>query len=265
MKIGKGRLFAAATIVFATLALSSCQKEKPNYNTNYAGDISLSDDVFNEVFTSNGDAKNHKSLGCKVVTRDTLSFPRVITIDFGTGCTDGRGTTRSGQIIITHELDNFLDVGNNIQVSFNNYFQNGKQISGATNFHNNGYNGAGNITMIGTSTIVTTSTNGNSSTINTTQNYEMLAGENTSTKEDDQYAVTGNAVGSSSDGSQLDYSIIQPLIKFRTTGCNEFYVQGVTRTRKTGQPEKYLDYGNGTCDNLGIETVNGVSQSITLN
>ena len=265
MKIGKVKLLAAATLVFATVALSSCHKEKLNSDNNYTSDMSLTEDVYNEVFsTGAANSSSHKSLGCKVVTRDTLSFPKVITIDFGSGCTDGRGTTRSGQIIITYELDNFLDPGNNIQVSFNNYFQNNLAITGSTTYQNNGVNAAGNITMTGISSITTTSQNGNVTSLNSNQNYEMLSGQNTSTKEDDQYAVMGHTTGTSSNGSQLDYIILQQLIKNRTTGCNQFYVQGVTRTRKTGQPERYLDYGSGSCDNIAVETINGISQNITL-
>lgn len=260
----KVRLFTAITLVLAALALSSCQKEKLNTDSNSASELSLAEDVFNEVLSAETNSNSHKSLSCKVVTRDTLSFPRVITIDFGSGCTDGRGATRSGQIIITYELDNFLDSGNNIQVSFNNYFHNNLAITGSTAYHNNGANTAGNITMSGISSITTTSQNGNVTTITSNQHYEMLSGQNTSTKEDDQYAVTGHATGTSSDGSQLDYTILQQLIKNRATGCNQFYVQGVTRTRKTGQAEKYLDYGVGSCDNIAVETINGVSQNITL-
>ncbi|MFN8322095.1 MAG: hypothetical protein U0T74_05505 [Chitinophagales bacterium] len=255
--------FFAATLLSASIFLSSCQKEKLPEVTDSTAEITSIDDVYRETMEAGTETKNHKSLGCKVVTQDT-AHGRII-IDFGSGCVDGHGGTRSGQIVILYNSPNFLQSGNIIKVSFNNYRQNANQLAGWAEYRNNGFNTNGNIEMKCISNIIITAGNGIVTTLNTNQTYELLAGSNTTTKEDDQFSVTGTTTGSLSNGSHLEYYILQPLVKNRTTGCNQFYVQGQTKTRKTGQPEKYLDYGNGTCDNLAEETVNGLTRIITLN
>lgn len=262
MKTLKMNLFAA-TLFSASVILSSCQKEKLPAITDSAADITSTDDIYKETMEVGTETKNHKSLGCKVVTRDS-AHNRII-IDFDSGCTDGHGATRSGQIVISYNSPNFLDPGNIIKVSFNNYRQNTNQMAGWAEYRNNGFNTNGNIAMRCISNIVITAGNGIVTTLSINQNYELLAGLNTASKEDDQFSVTGTTIGSLSNGSQLEYTILQPLVKNRTTECNQFYVQGQSRTRKTGQPEKYLDYGHGDCDDQAVETVNGISTTITLN
>ena len=262
MKTLRIKLFAA-TLLSASIVLSSCQKEKSPAVTDNTAEITSIDDIYRETMDAGTETKNHKSLGCKVVTRDS-AHNRII-IDYGVVCIDGHGTTRSGQIVISYNSANFLTPGNTIKVSFNNYRQNANQIAGGAEYENNGLNTVGNITMDCISNIVITGGNGMITTLNSTQSYELLTGLNTATKEDDQFSVTGSTTGIVSNGTQLEYVILQPLIKNRTTGCNQFYVQGQTRTRKTGQPEKYIDFGHGDCDDLAIETVNGISSTITLN
>ena len=45
---------------------------------------------------------------------------------------------------------------------------------------------------------------------------------------------------------------------------SKYFVEGITLNQTTGESDRYLDYGDGTCDNLAVETVDGVSQTITL-
>lgn len=262
MKTLRIKLFAA-TLLSASIVLSSCQKEKSPAVTDNTAEITSIDDVYRETMEAGTETKNHKSLGCKVVTRDTV-HSRII-IDFGSGCIDGNGVTRSGQIVISYNSPNFMTVGNTIKVAFNNFYQNSYQMTGGAEYYNNGTNAHGNVTMNCISNIVVTGGHGGTTTLNTNQTYELLTGLNTITKEDDQYSISGVTTGSISNGTQLEYQILQPLIKNRATGCNQFYVQGQVRIRKTGQSEKYLDYGNGTCDDLAEETVNGLARTITLN
>ena len=64
---------------------------------------------------------------CAVVTVDRENL--TITIDFGDGCTDPRGRTRSGKIIIVHS-EFWYEFGGTITTTLENYVVNERAIEG---------------------------------------------------------------------------------------------------------------------------------------
>ncbi|MES1181665.1 MAG: hypothetical protein ABUL44_02610, partial [Flavobacterium sp.] len=76
---------------------------------------------------------------CAIVTESGDNYPRTITIDYGTGCTNTNGITKQGMIII-ETSDDMLNAGATRIVTFENYYVNNTQIEGSrttTNIGNN--------------------------------------------------------------------------------------------------------------------------------
>ena len=109
-------------LIFAalTLSLSSCKKNNltDDAESSAAQNLNIADieddnlqimadqaaaDVDISLRTSNIDNSAVDLItGCATVTKDTLSTPKKITIDFGTGCTNANGVTRKGKLLITY-------------------------------------------------------------------------------------------------------------------------------------------------------------------
>ena len=68
---------------------------------------------------------------CAVITIDNTSDPKVITIDFGTGCTGKDGKVRSGIIIITST--SFVDATSERVKTFEDFYIDGRKVEGTVN------------------------------------------------------------------------------------------------------------------------------------
>ena len=71
----------------------------------------------------------HLYYPCAIVTVTSTkgTFPKTITVDFGTGCTDKRGVTRKGKIIIT-VTNKHLVPSATITVVHDNFYVDGKKV-----------------------------------------------------------------------------------------------------------------------------------------
>lgn len=255
--------------VFATaMALSSCRKETKNdiVKSTDNTSIQLTDQIFNE-FTGMNEASAGKTEGptCKVVTRDMVSMPHTITIDYGTGCQTKPGVVRSGQMIVSFDQSDINVPGCNINVSFNNFIVNNKQITGGTAIVNNGPNGNGNLTFTFNANVQSTDINSHvGSSALSVQTYEWLTGSATATKEDDTFTVTGTGTGTDAQGNNYSESISSPLFKNKASSCVPYYITGTVLNQTSGQLDRTTDYGAGTCDNQAVVTQGGQSTTITL-
>ena len=168
MKITKFLFLVSAVAIF----LASCEK---NDNTPLTEDDTfladdeavveaLFDDVFNtadgavqllDVFMKSGTAKCDIIVladSCPMVTVEFISEnSRIITVDYGEGCTGFFDQTRSGKIII--EVTGFRRlVGSARTVTFDNYIVNGVKIEGTRMTENLGANENGNVVFMATLT-----------------------------------------------------------------------------------------------------------------
>jgi hypothetical protein len=274
MKTNQNKTLAVVMILAATLVLSSCQKENvaPVVKTK-STDVKWVDDTYNDLMKfavniSSGSFKTEDAYaiaGCATITDDTISTPHTRTIDYGTGCMNNDGKTHKGRIILTYNTGDFLHTsGAYVQVALDNYFVDDNQITGSMALNNTGFNGNGNMTLTLDVDAKRVMANG-SGTDSVVGNMavEWVAGYSTSENSDDQFSYTGGASGSSSDGNTFQLTVLQPLIKNRAEGCYH-YVKGETLVQISGESDRHVDYGDGTCDNLAVETVDGNSQTITL-
>lgn len=265
-----------ALALFAVIALSSCKKESTDTDLTPASNQAIADESYNDVNNIADEAATTGSVsyktddansllsGCATVTRDTINMPHVTTIDFGTGCTGADGKLRTGRIIVTHDGP-YRNPGTTITITFDNYFVNGNQVTGTKTVHNDGVNSDGHLSYSITVSGQVILANGNGTiTWSSNRTRVWIAGESTAGRDDDQYAITGSASGTGSNGNTFTATITSALVRNLAPGCRRHFVQGTVDIQRTGRPGRTINYGTGACDDVAIVTINGVSHTITL-
>ncbi|MCW5907451.1 MAG: hypothetical protein KIS94_06305 [Chitinophagales bacterium] len=209
---------------------------------------------------------------CATVTVDSSSLPYHIVIDWGAGCTERDYTRKRGKIEIEYNNKNFEDAGAYAKATFTDYrewyFSNGNEvketINGTLEIENLGANGSGNM-VVSFKANATSYDEIDEETVSIVANmdYECIAGYGTSDEEDDMFSITGQ-LDATKGSETLSVAVLTPLIESRAENCNDHIIQGEIRIQESGQPTRYIDYGSGACDNLAIETIDGVPTEIEL-
>jgi hypothetical protein len=264
------------------MTFASCKKDKSlldQSSINLADDDAVSEAVFEDVFNSvdnatialddamkNGDTKSVFLVAdsCPVITILHPSagiWPKIITIDFGTGCTGFYNNTRSGKIIIEVTGPRRAE-GSKRTVTFNNYFFNGIKVEGTKVFDNLGLNANNNFVISVTLTdgrLILP--DGKTLEREVEHQREWVAGFMTPNKWDDECLVTGSASGKNAEGVSYLRTITSALHWKRVCA---FIVSGVVRIEREGVEPFELDYGTGECDNKAVVTRGGESKEIQL-
>ena len=265
------------------VTLISCKKDTSqlDQNTiNLADDEAVSEAVFEDLFNSvdnatialdevmkNGDYKSDflvtedKCPAVSVENPETGIWPKVITIDYGSGCTGFYNHTRSGKIIVEVTGPRRLE-GSRRRVTFDNYYFNGIKVEGVKVFENLGANENQNFV------ISVTLTNGrlvlpDGKTIERTVDHkrEWIAGFMTPNLWDDECLVTGSATGKNAEDITYVRTISTPLHWKRV--C-EFIVSGIIEIEREGAEPFILNYGEGECDNKALVSRGEESKEIEL-
>lgn len=200
-------------------------------------------------------------LSCATITRDTLSFPRICTIDFGTGCTGSDGRTRSGKIIVIY-TGAYKAPGTIIDITHDQYVVDGKQILSERHIENMGYNTDNKLywNVLVNGHVI--NAQGQSTVWTAERTRVMEQGESTSSWIDDVYAVTGTASGTLANGRTFTAQSLSPLVRVMAPFCRRHFVQGQLEISVSGRPVRVIDFGNGDCDNVATVTVNGTTYTI---
>ena len=271
----KSRLIASLMFfALSAFILNGCKRENLDDNMNAAEDQALTEVTVSDVQSIADEAatgsmtsyKTGSSDGilsmCATITHDTLSDPRVLTIDFGTVnclCNDGRN--RRGKIIVTY-TGHYRDPGHVHTFSFDNYFVNDNQLLGSKTVTNNGYNTDNNLTFsIEVDGSIIRANGAGTITFTSSRIREWIEGESTQQWSDDVYLVTGTASGTNSEGGSFTAQTTTALR--RSVACHQF-VSGAAEVTPANRPVRYIDFGDGTCDNEATVTVNGHVHTITL-
>lgn len=285
-------LFIATLLVAAgAFMFSSCDNAENNerivladVEIESAEDDAVVDDIYNSLDgeidqeiagmdlvgyqTSGLKSSGEELYPCKIITidhPDSTTFPKVITIDYGDGCTieiNGETFTRKGKIEIT--ITNRWFLPGAIRASkFIDFYVNDIKIEGTRTIENKGENAEGNIEF------AITLTDGKIS-FNDTLIYKREAER---TKEwvraanplNDIWYIEGGCSGVNLDGYEYSHLVTEKLMVVR---CEELkhrwtIVQGVVEIVKNGNTAT-IDYGNGTCDNAAILTINGEEKEIEV-
>jgi hypothetical protein len=246
------------------LPFSSCMKDTDSIDqtsVDMADDNAVTDLAFDDVFNTVDYAtiimENQmgiaKSLDLGAVLTDSCpsiiisagTFPKTITINYGTGCTILNGSTRSGKIII-NVTDKRTVTGATRTVTFDNYYFNGVKVEGIKELKNLGPNSSQNM-VISDKLTGGKLTLPSGKTIERTVDHkrEFFAGWNTKTIWDDECLISGVATGKNINGISYTNTILTPLHWVRA--C-EFIVSGTIKFERTGTTPIVLDYGTGACD-----------------
>ena len=195
---------------------------------------------------------------CLTVTVSSENGIKFITLDFGLGCELNNGNIVSGMIHLSYGIPQ--NETRTINYSFENFTFNDKGIEGGGTIFRERSNASGNPQSTFHKNIVITHPNGIIATIDGNRVREWIEGVGSGTWEDNVFSVTGNWSTNFSNGHSRSALVTEALR--RETIC-PFFVSGlveVTRNETIG----VLNFGDGTCDNLAILTVNGEEIIIVL-
>ena len=188
-----------------------------------------------------------RKYGCatvKVTPGDLVSFPKTVTVDFGTGCAV-KGYKGKG--IVNFALSQWVFLpGAEIKPGFDNFYVNGYKVEGdyviTTISADNGLQ-----YKVDIKDGIITFPNGKVYHLKGTQFYEQTKGEKTVfAVHDDMYSITGD-IAINSDKGVLNGEIVEPLIS--KISCGDITDGNIEF--KTDTTKAILDFGNGECDKKG--------------
>ena len=204
-------------------------------------------------------------VSCAVITvspTDTTSYPKTVSIDFGTGCTDGNGVTRKGKITYVFS-GKILTSGTTVSATFDGYSVNGYQLAGTYSITNNSTgNGISFITSVSAGQI--TFPDASFYSFSGTRTVTQTAGVGTLSLLDDVYSITGHHNFSSSAGKSLVDSVTSPLIWKLTCAHIVSGTVGFTYSYNSVTLNGTLDYGSGDCDATATVKVGATTKVVTL-
>ena len=265
------------TLALFVLAINGCQK---NVDITVNDDLLINQETVAEQTLVDLDALVDEAIGlkllglksaaidgfyyvnsCPVITMNLNATPKVMTIDFGTGCKGKDGKERSGKIIVTStSLENFT-----IQrtKTFENFFVEGKKIEGTVTrtltFDREDHSKVANVKEDVT---ITFPDNGGKASrkSNMTREYQLFV---LGVPKDNVIKSWGTSEFTRVSGIKLTKTIEEanPLV-FKME-CHQI-VSGVVSFKTSDNRSWSIDYGTGACDNKAIVTKDGQTKEITL-
>lgn len=301
MKITRISLVIATALFASTILMSSCHKKKTtddeDSDTTEAADHSFAENASNDIVNIGSQATDNSSgslssykmesvegslSSCATVKRDTLHH--IDSVIFSNSlCMDGR--VRNGILIFnysasTNNAKHYRDPGFSCSVTSSGYSVDGNAI-----------------TIINKTIVNTTPAGFNPSTTNLTWNISAhiqvarpagtLDFSCTRTKtllntgDASVYhgsatpiswglariSLTGNASGTTAKGNTFTASTDSPLIR-DFGGCNvggrHPFIQGQLEFTPNGKATRYIDFGNGSCDENATVTIKGHTYNINI-
>jgi hypothetical protein len=183
-------------------------------------------------------------------------YPKVVTISYDSTCTSGmHNTVKSGTIMITL-TGHPSEAGSQRIVTFQNFSVNGYMIEGTKTIT---FNGGRQWTCVLENGKITTP-DGKVFTRNAEHTRTQVAGMDTEERSDDAFEITGWAEGKTAEGYDYRKEINEPLNVSRE--C-VWITKGIIETT-IGEVVFTIDFGDGTCDDMAIKTINGESEEIKL-
>jgi hypothetical protein len=280
IKIAPKLLITAAVV---SLLFVSCRKDKDedDIETVTARDNALAENTYNDVANiadqaatgtlssylapTSSEYKSSLLSSCATITHDSVSVPRILTIDFGsTNCLCNDGRYRRGIINVSYN-GSYRDSASTHTISFTNYYVDNHKVSGTKTVVNNGHNAAGNLTYSISVNGQIDKSSGGIITWTSSRTREWILGESTPTWGDDVYLITGSASGvaTPSSGTSTSYTIVITSALRKEIGCRHF-VSGKFELAPSGKATRYVDFGTGACDNTAQVTINGHVYNVNL-
>lgn len=268
------------TTLTVAFLFTSCTK-KENKDTTTAQDNALAESMFDDVFKNVNEVAVKEegankmgypveytfgaSCGSVTLTPLDTTFPKTLTIDFGTtNCSGNDGRNRRGKIIATLS-GKYKNTGTVLSVTLDNYHVDDHHIEGTKSVTNAG-NNTWNVSVTGGKV---TYPNGEVATWASTRTRKWVEGFNTAVSLnkadsacfvnlqcllDDAYEISGSANGVARNGKKYDVSITTAL-RVQFCGLVPEVTKGVVEIQPEGVLLRTVDFGNGICDNEGTVTI----------
>lgn len=186
-----------------------------------------------------------------------------ITIDFGKGCSDPRGKTRKGMIIINYSGKRFVP-GSLVQVTTKDFYKNDARVEGTLILTNISATQADfpkfQIVIKGGKLIFP---DGQQATREQNMTREWQRAANPL---QDMWVEDGTSSGTNKNGKSYQMKITSSLIYSHACEISSkvfIPVKGIKHLNVDGK-DVIIDYGDGTCDNTITITINGKSKVETL-
>lgn len=199
-----------------------------------------------------GNASQNYFTSCATITVSTsATYFKIITLDFGTGCT-AQGVVRSGKFIISL-TDSLRNPGSKAVITFENYRVNNYQREGVITYTNQSTAGVptwerkvenGKITSPNNLVRIHNGVNVIAQTAGVNTPFIHL---------DDEFTITGTNTVTNGTGISVTAVIGTPLLKKANCAHIVSGTKTITRTSST----VLLNYGDGTCDNVATISING--------
>ncbi|MFZ4785079.1 MAG: hypothetical protein ACOYLH_06335 [Flavobacteriales bacterium] len=264
--------WTAFTLVFIGLvSLSACRKDKEedlfdsdslsNESISSMAEKSISDEEDGMTLKSGTDGcgSNWPIATCAIVTEDSDTYPKTITVDYGDGCIDLHGRTKSGKIFI-HLTDELINTNAIRTVTFDNYKINGVQIAGTRITTNTGTNASGQ-PVFHRVVDVTFTYEGASYQRDFDEIITWISGWDTPECNDNSISISGSGSITRPSGVVVPRVILTPLTL--QSGCG-YITSGVLQIQAPLGTFS-INYGDGSCDDQASFTrPNGEVESFTL-
>ncbi len=287
-----------SSLLFTSLLFTACQKEQSQSEQD-AQEVAASrisgeseseaETVFNGVFDDAMGVNDEVALGgtgvfgrlnvCPTVTVTRLNppdlFPVRVVMDFGTnGCVGPDGHFRKGKVITVY-TKRLIIPGAVAETGFEGFYVDSVHVEGAHRISNISTVVTPGIPPVDRKfrVVVTngklTRPNGNYVSWNSEKTITQVEGLGTLLPLDDIFKIEGGSRGQVKRGNLLvgfNSTITEPLMK--RFNCR-WIAKGIVKTTRINAAVNNpwiatLNFGNGSCDNLAVLTINGVSYQITL-
>lgn len=267
-------LFLFLTFLFI-VSVNSCKKDRPDTDTQSSVDNSICEGEFSRLFSqTNNIAVNDSGVqimggdgqlfrgGCPDPFLDSVDnangFPKTVFMTYGhdndgdsiceVACTGLDGKTRRG-IIRTVFSAHWSQPGAVVTHYLKNYYVDGVQFEGV-------------VTMTRSVTSYTQvvsggkCTKGSEWTIswNSSRTLTPVWGD-TLTTNDDVIFISGSASGTDRQGRAFSVDI-DPGNPLKRSIC-PYITQGIQTVKLEGKKDRTINYGDGTCDNIAVLTIDG--------
>ena len=238
----------------AILVMASCKKDELEVDTTLGEDESIEQaaghtvDGVVDILTVRdnqgqcGTDWQERLPDCAIVTGESDTYPKVLTIDFGNGCEAKHGRILKGKINVS--ITNDLMVENASRtVTFEDFFVDETQIEGVRVKTNTGLNADGQQTF--STSISTTITKGEKVLTHQHQGTQTwISGYDTPVCDDNVFQLEGAGMTTRSDGLEVTKTITTPLLVDRNCKHILSGVVSVTAIDKSIT----IDFGEGACD-----------------
>jgi len=196
---------------------------------------------------------------CVTITLSSENGVTFVSLDFGFGCELQNGAVVSGIVNITYgPIQNGTRT---ITYTLQNFTWNDIGVAGGATIFRERNNANGNPQSTVHVDLIISFQGGLVLQKDGTRVREWIEGVGSGTWEDNVWLVTGNREVVSNTGFS-HYGIITEALRREAT-CPHF-VSGIVEITRNGN-QGILNFGDGTCDNLAILTVNGIDYTIILN